>query len=35
MEAFHNIVKAINGYMGDYVLLILLIGTGLLFTIRT
>ncbi len=35
MEVFHNIVKAINGYMGDYVLLILLIGTGLLFTIRT
>jgi len=35
MDAFHNIVKVINGYMGDYVLLILLIGTGLLFTIRT
>lgn len=35
MEAFHNIVKAINGYMGDYILIILLIGTGLLFTIRT
>ncbi len=35
MEAIHNVVKAINGYMGDYVLLILLIGTGLLFTIRT
>ena len=35
MDAFHNIVKAINGYMGDYVLLILLLGTGLLFTIRT
>ncbi len=35
MEAIHNVVKAINGYMGDYVLLILLIGTGLLFTFRT
>ena len=35
MEAFHNIVKAINSYMGDYILIILLIGTGLLFTIRT
>ena len=35
MEAFHNIVKAINSYMGDYVLIILLIGTGLLFSIRT
>ena len=35
MEAFHNIVKAINSYMGDYILIILLIGTGLFFTIRT
>lgn len=35
METFHNIVKAVNGYMGDYILLVLLIGTGLFYTIRT
>lgn len=30
-----NIVVTINSYLSNYVLLILLIGTGLYFTIRT
>ena len=29
------IVQNINAYLSDYVLIILLIGTGLLFTIKT
>lgn len=34
-EAVLNIVSTINSYLSNYVLLILLIGTGLFFTIRT
>ena len=30
-----NVVSTINGYLSNYVLLILLVGTGLFFTIRT
>ena len=30
-----NVVSTINSYLSNYVLLILLIGTGLFFTIRT
>ena len=35
MEELLNIVKTINSYLSDYILMILLIGTGLFFTIRT
>lgn len=30
-----NIVNSINGYLSDYILIILLVGTGLIFTIKT
>ena len=30
-----DVVKTINGYLSDYVLIILLVGTGLFFSIRT
>ena len=30
-----EVVSTINGYLSNYVLLILLVGTGLFFTIRT
>ena len=35
MEAFYDVVVTINSYLSNYVLLILLVGTGLFFTIRT
>lgn len=35
MDVFQNIIDTINTYMSDYVLLILLVGVGLYFTIRT
>ena len=35
MEMILNIVKTINAYLSDYVLIILLVGVGLFFTIRT
>ena len=34
-EALLNIVVTINSYLSNYVLIILLIGAGLYFTIRT
>lgn len=34
-EFLLNIVSKINGYLADYILIILLIGTGLWFTIKT
>ncbi len=35
MDALLKVVKTINMYLSDYILIILLIGTGLFFTIRT
>ena len=35
MEAFEAFVATTNGYLSNYILLILLIGVGLFFTIRT
>ncbi|MBQ8815794.1 MAG: sodium:alanine symporter family protein [Lachnospiraceae bacterium] len=35
MEALLNVVKTINMYLSDYILIILLVGTGIFFTIRT
>jgi len=35
MDQLLNIVKNINSYLSDYILMILLIGTGVFFTIRT
>ena len=35
MDIILNIFKTINAYLSDYVLIILLVGTGLFFTIRT
>lgn len=35
MEALLNVVKTINMYLSDYILIILLLGTGIYFTIRT
>ncbi len=35
MDALLNVVKTINMYLSDYILIILLVGTGIFFTIRT
>lgn len=35
MEILQNIVDTINTYLSDYILIVLLIGTGLLFTFKT
>ena len=35
MEALLNVVKTINMYLSDYILIILLVGTGIFFTVRT
>ena len=35
MDIILNLFKTINAYLSDYVLIILLVGTGLFFTIRT
>lgn len=35
MDIVLNIFKTINAYLSDYVLIILLVGTGLFFTVRT
>lgn len=35
MDTLLNIVSKVNGYLTDYVLIFLLVGTGLWFTIRT
>lgn len=35
METLLKIVQTINTYLTDYVLIVLLIGTGILFTVRT
>ncbi len=35
MDAILNIVKTVNMYLSDYILIILLIGAGLLFTVKT
>ena len=35
MDALLTVVQTINSYLSNYVLIILLIGTGLFFTIRT
>ena len=34
-EKLLSLVAQINGYLTDYILIILLVGTGLWFTIRT
>lgn len=35
MDAILNVVKTINSYLSDYILIILLIGVGLLFSFKT
>ena len=35
METILNIVQTINAYLSDYILIVLLIGVGLFFTVRT
>ena len=35
MEALLSIVQKINFYLSDYILVILLMGTGLMFSIKT
>ena len=35
MDAFYNLVVNINSYLSNYVLIFLLVGTGLWFSIRT
>jgi len=35
MDALLNVVKTINMYLSDYILIILLVGTGIFFTVRT
>ena len=35
MDALLNIFKTINAYLSDYILIVLLVGTGLFFTVRT
>ncbi len=35
METLLSIVQTVNSYLSDYVLMILLLGTGLIFTIKT
>ena len=35
MDTILSIVQKINFYLSDYILIVLLIGTGLLFTIKT
>lgn len=35
LDGFLDVVKTINGYLADYILIFLLIGVGLFFTIRT
>lgn len=35
MDALLNVVKTINMYLSDYILIVLLIGAGLYFTVRT
>ena len=35
MEALLKIVKTINMYLSDYILIVLLLGTGIYFTVRT
>ncbi len=35
MDTLLSIVKTINAYLSDYILIILLVGTGLFFTVRT
>ena len=35
MDAFYNLVVTINSYLSNYILIFLLVGTGLWFTIRT
>ncbi len=35
METLLNIVKTLNTYLTDYILIILLIGTGILFSVKT
>ena len=35
MDALLNVVKTINMYLSDYILIILLLGTGIYFTVRT
>ena len=35
MDTLQNIVSLVNEYLSDYVLIILLVGAGLFFTIRT
>ncbi len=35
MEALLNLVNTVNSYLSDYILLILLVGVGIYFTVRT
>ena len=35
MDTLLSIVKTINGYLSDYILIILLLGTGIFFSVKT
>ena len=35
MDALLKLVQTVNGYLTDYILIFLLVGTGLFFTIKT
>lgn len=35
MEKLLSLVQTVNSYLSDYVLMILLVGTGIFFTVRT
>ena len=35
MEALLKIVQTVNLYLSDYILIVLLVGTGLFYTIKT
>ena len=35
MEALLNVVRTVNSYLSDYILIVLLIGVGLMFSFKT
>ncbi len=35
MDALLHIVQTINSYLSDYILIVLLVGTGIYFSVRT
>ena len=35
LEGLLNVVKTINAYLSDYVLIVLLVGVGVFYTVKT